>query len=133
MANAKYPKYLERAMGAGLDLTTLDLKVVAVDLGAYTYSAAHEFLSDIPGGARIATSPNLASKVITNGVFDAADVTFAGFSGATVEALVIYQDTGVAGTSRLIAFFDTGVAGLPLTPTGAAQTVVWNASGIFAF
>lgn len=133
MSNAKYPKYLERAMGAGLDLTSLDLKVVAVDLGAYTYSAAHEFLSDIPVGARIATSPNLASKTITNGVFDAADVTFAGFSGATVEALVIYQDTGVAGTSRLIAFFDTGVAGLPLTPTGAAQTVVWNASGIFGF
>lgn len=133
MANAKYPKYLERALGAGLDLTALDVKVVAVDLGAYTYNAAHEFLSDIPVGARIATSPNLTSKTVTNGVFDAADVTFAGFSGASVEALVVFQDTGSAATSRLIAFFDTGVAGLPLTPTGAAQTVVWNASGIFGF
>lgn len=133
MANAKYPKYLERALGAGLDLTALDVKVVAVDLGAYTYNAAHEFLSDIPVGARIATSPNLTSKTVTNGVFDAADVTFAGFSGASVEALVVFQDTGSAATSRLIAFFDTGVTGLPLTPTGAAQTVVWNASGIFGF
>jgi hypothetical protein len=53
-------------------------------------------------------------------------------SGASVEALVIYIDTGVAGTSRLVAYIDTGVTGLPVTPNGGDITITWNASGIFA-
>jgi len=132
MANGKYAKAMEVALGAGLNLTGVNIKAVAVDTGAYTVDLAnHAFLSDIPGGARIATSPNLTSVTVTGGVFDAADVTFAGFSGATVEAIVLYIDTGTAGTSRLLCYFDTAT-GLPLTPTGGAQTVVWNASGIFS-
>jgi hypothetical protein len=53
-------------------------------------------------------------------------------SGATVEALVIYIDTGTAGTSRLIGFIDTGVTNLPVTPNGGDISITWNASGIFA-
>ena len=48
------------------------------------------------------------------------------------EPLVIYKDTGVAGTSALIRFIDTGVTGLPITPSGADVTVRWHASGIFS-
>jgi hypothetical protein len=132
MANALYPKYKETILGAGLNLTSLNLKVVLVDTGAYTYSSAHQFLSDIAGGARIATSGNLASKTVTNGVFDAADITITAVSGTTIEAIVIYNDTGSAATSNLICFFDTGVTGLPLTPNGGDVTITWNASGIFA-
>jgi hypothetical protein len=58
-------------------------------------------------------------------------VTYTAVSGATVEALVLYIDTGVAGTSRLVAYIDTGVTGLPVTPNGGDITVTWNASGIF--
>lgn len=132
MANALYPKYKEVILGAGLNLTSLNLKVVLVDTGAYTYSAAHQFLSDIAVGARIATSGNLASKTVTNGTFDAADITITAVSGTTVEALVIYNDTGTASTSNLIAYMDTGVTGLPFTPNGGDVTITWNASGIFA-
>ena len=117
MPNTIYPKALEQLLQGGINLTSADVKAVAVDTGAYTYSAAHQFLSDIPVGARIATSPNLASKTLTNGTFDSADIVFAPFSGATVEAIVLYIDTGVASTSRLLAMIDTN-AGLPFTPNG---------------
>ncbi len=132
MANALYPTYKQLILGAGLNLTTLNLKVVLVDTGAYTYSAAHDFLDDIAVGARIATSGNLASKTVTSGVFDAADITITAVSGVTVEALVIYNDTGTAATSNLIAYMDTGVTGLPFTPNGGDVTIQWNGSGIFA-
>lgn len=72
-------------------------------------------LSDIAGGARIATSTNLSSKTVTDGVADAADVTFTSVSGAVSEALVIYKDTGTASTSRLIAFI-ASATNLPVTP-----------------
>jgi hypothetical protein len=132
MANALYPTYKQLILGAGLNLTTLNLKVVLVDTGAYTYSAAHDFLDDIAVGARIATSGNLASKTVTNGVFDAADITITAVTGTTVEALVIYNDTGTAATSNLIAYMDTGVTGLPLTPNGGDVTIQWSGSGIFS-
>lgn len=132
MANALYPKAKEQMLQGGINLSTGNVKCVIVDLGAYTYSGAHEFLSDIPSGARLATTGNLASKTFTNGLFDADNpsLTDPG-GGATGEALVIYIDTGSAATSRLIAFFDTGVTGLPMTLDGTNDTVQFNASGIF--
>lgn len=130
MANALYPKYKEVILGAGLNLTSLNLKVALIDTGAYTYSSAHQFLSSVSG--IIATSGNLASKTVTNGVFDAADITITAVSGTTVEALLLYNDTGSAATSNLILYLDTGVTGLVLTPNGGDVTIQFNASGIFA-
>jgi hypothetical protein len=134
MANALYPKAKEGFLGADIDWAANDIKVVLVDTGAYTYDAAHDFLADIAAGARIATSGNLAGKSITNGVADADDVSITGVTGASVEALVIYQDTGVEATSRLIAYLDTGVTGLPFTPNGGNVAITWDsgANKIFA-
>lgn len=130
MANALYPLYKQLILGAGLNLTSLNIKVSLVDTGTYTYSAAHDFFNDVSGV--VASSGNLASKTVTNGTFDAADITITGVSGSTAEALVIWRDSGSAATSELIAYFDTGVTGLPLTPNGGDVTIQWNASGIFA-
>jgi len=85
----------------------------------------HQYLSDIPGGARIATSPAFSGKTTTNGVLDATDATFTAVTGTTIEAAVIYKDTGVAGTSPLIAYFDT-LTGLVLTPNSG--DVTWTFS-----
>lgn len=79
-----------------------------------------EFLSDIPAGARIATSnlSSLTRTVVGNKiVIDAADLTISGVSGSKVDSLVFYVNTGVAGTSRLIMRY-TSFTGLPFTPTG---------------
>ncbi len=132
MANAFYTPFFKKLIDADIDFLADDIKVVAVDTGAYTFSAAHEFLSDISAPARIATSSNLANKTSVAGVFDADDATFAAVTGASIEAIVIYKDTGVAGTSALIRYLDTGVTGLPITPSGADITVRWNASGIIS-
>lgn len=130
MANALYPKFKQSLLTAGIDVENSNIKAILVDTGTYTYSATHQYLSSVSG--IVATSGNLASKTITDGVFDAADVTFTGVSGSSVEAIILYEDTGVAGTSQLIAYFDTGVTGLPVTPNGGDIIIQWNASGIFA-
>lgn len=138
MSNKIYPKAFERMMKAGLNLDTANVKAVAVDTAAYTYSDSHEFLSDIPGGALIATSGNLASKTIgtvttDDARFDCADFTLT-FAAAqpTCEALVYYVDTGAAGTSYLFKYTDTSPS-LPLTPPpgGGDVAVVVSANGVF--
>jgi hypothetical protein len=80
----------------------------------------------------VGTPQVIGSKTFTNGVFDGADVTYTAVTGNSVEALIIYIDTGTAGTSPLVAYIDTGVTNLPVTPNGGNISIVWNASGIFA-
>ena len=130
MANALYPLWkaaiLQATANSSLGGT---VKIALVDTGTYTYSAAHEFLTSLTG--RVGTDQTLGSKTFTNGTFDAADATWTAVTGATAEALVIYIDTGTAGTSRLVAFLDTGITGLPVTPNGGNIGVTWDAAGIF--
>jgi hypothetical protein len=131
MANAIYPKWREALM-QGTANTSLagTVKAALVDTAVYTYNAAHDFVDDL-STARVGTDQTLGTKTFTDGVFDAANSVFPAVSGATVEAIVIYVDTGVAGTSRLVAYIDTGATGLPVTPNGGDINVNWNASGIF--
>ena len=131
MANALYPKWKEALIqGAANSSLAGTVRVALVDLGTYTYSASHEFLSSLSGV--IGTAQTIGTKTYANGVFDGGDVTYTAVTGATVEALVFYIDTGVAGTSRLVAFIDTGVTGLPVTPNGGDINLTFNVSGIFA-
>jgi hypothetical protein len=128
MASALYPKFKETLLGSGLNLSSSNIKAVVVDGADYTYSAAHEFLDDVPSGARIATSGNLASKTITDGVFDAADVTINSVAGDASEIVIVYYDSGSEATSRLIAYID----GLTIQSNPGNLTIQWHASGIFA-
>lgn len=131
MANLLFPKFKEALLKADVDLENDTVKAVLVDTNDYTYSAAHEFLSSVPGGAIVGTAVALSGKTFTNGTFDASDVTLTSVSGDQSEAVLIYQDTGVAGTSRLIGLYDTAT-GLPVTPGGGNILITWNASGIFS-
>jgi hypothetical protein len=124
MTAALYDKARKAFCDADIDLLVDSIKAVLIDTGAYTVNlATDQFLSDIPGGARIATSSALTGKDTTAGVFDADDAIFTAVSGASVEAYAYFVDTGVAGTSRLIAYLDTAT-GLPFTPSGADVTIV---------
>ena len=130
MANAIYPKYKEAAIGGGAntDLSAGNVRAILVDLD-YTYAATHEFLSDVPAAARVATSGNLTSKTVTDGAFDSADVTWSSVTGDQSEAIILYVDTAVEGTSRLFMFLDTGQTGFPVTPNGGDITVTVDAAG----
>lgn len=133
MANAVYPLYKQALLDADADVDIDDgtLKVALVDTGVYTYSAAHQFLSDLSGV--VGTAQTIANTTVLNGLLDGDNVTFTAVSGNTVEALVLYIDTGNAATSRLVAYIDSGYTGLPVTPNGGDITVTWNASGIVQF
>jgi hypothetical protein len=131
MANAIYPLYKQALLdgSANTDINDLTVKVALVDTGVYTYSAAHEFLTSLTGV--VGTAQTIAATTVANGLFDGDNVTYSTVTGNSVEALVIYIDTTVAGTSRLVAYIDSGVTGLPVTPNGGDITVTWSVSGIF--
>lgn len=131
MANAIYPKAKQKFLDALIDMPTDTIKIALIDTGVYTYSSSDEFWS-AASAAQVGTSATLASKTITDGVFDAADVSFTSVSGVSVEALIIYKDTGSAATSPLIMYIDVAASGLPVTPNGNNIDVQFNASGIFA-
>jgi len=131
MANAIYPKAKQKFLDALIDMPTDTIKIALIDTALYTYSAAHEFYSSA-SAAQVGTPVTLASKTITSGVFDADNVTFTSVTGASVEALIIYKDTGSAATSPLIMYIDVAASGLPVTPNGNNIDVQFNASGIFA-
>lgn len=138
MANALYPKWKEQLLQftANNNLSAGTVKVALVDTGIYTYNSADQFYdagtsSDVQS-ATVGTPQTIGSKTFTNGVFDGADVTYTAVTGNSVEALVIYIDTGTPTTSPLVAYIDTSVTGLPVTPNGGDITVTWNGTGIFA-
>lgn len=128
MANALFDKARESflSQNPGLDWDTDTIKVILVDHGTDTpVPATDQFESDIAAGARVAISGALASKTVAAGVADAADVTLTAVTGASVESLVPFKDTGSAATSPLIAFIDTAT-GLPVTPNGGDITIQWD-------
>jgi hypothetical protein len=96
-----------------------------IDTGVYTYNTAHQYRSDVSNSAVISTA-TLTTKTITNGVFDADDATFTSVTGANCEALILFADTGVQGTSRLVAYIDSAT-GLPILPNGGDITVAFSA------
>lgn len=132
MANALYPKAKEAFLAADIDMAVDTIKIALIDTGVYTYSTAHQYRSDVSNTAVISTA-TLANKTVANGVFDADDATFTSVSGANCEALIIFQDTGVQSTSRLIAYIDSAT-GLPILPNGGDITVAFSsgASKIFS-
>lgn len=126
MANALFDKARQRFLEGQFNWNTDTIKAILVDTGTYTVNlSAHEFLSDIGTGARISVSGAFTGKTTAGGAADANDITFTSVTGASVEAIVIYSDTGVDSTSPLIAFIDTAT-GLPITPNGGDIIVTWD-------
>lgn len=126
MANALYDKGREAFLSGSIAWGTDTIKAQLVDTGVYTANlTTDQFLSDITVGARIGTAATLASKTATAGVADAADISVTGLTSApSIEAIVIYKDTGSAATSPLIAYIDTAT-GLPVTAGATQVDVAW--------
>ncbi len=125
------PGTLGPTSGDSIDLLDDTIKIALIDTGTYTFSQTHEYWSSA-SSAIVGTAATLASKTVTDNVFDAADVTFSSVTGVSVEALIIYKDTGTGATSPLIAYIDVAASGLPVTPNGNNIDIQFNASGIFA-
>lgn len=134
MANAIYPKWKEAIADATASAAlngsgTTGVHVALVDTGTYTYSASHEFYSDLSG--IVGTPVEITTVTRTNGLIDGDNVTFSAVTGNQSEALVLYvKNAGANTTWRLFAYIDTGITNMPVTPNGGDITVSWNASGI---
>lgn len=139
MANALFDKGREGFLAGEIDWDTAVIKVSLVR--GYTFSAAHQFVSDVTAtGTLAATSSALASKTTTSGVADAADITFTAVAAsASNHSLLVYQSSAVTGgadvassAQRLIAWIDTGT-NLPVTTNGGDVSVAFDngASKIF--
>jgi hypothetical protein len=136
MTKRVYPKAKAAAFsgGANVNLLTVTVKMILIDTGAYTYSEAHEFLSDVPSGARLSTSAALTGKSLAaDASFHSANTRFEGVTSTSAEGLLWFVDTGSDASSRLIAFQDEDVTGLPVTPAGESYNVVKDSGGWFFF
>lgn len=129
MANVLYDLGRESFLKGEISWSGDTIAIALVDSALYTPNlATDQFLSDVvAGGAVIASFSGMTSKTTAAGVADAADVTFSAVTGAVSEYLVVYQDTTVAGTSRLIGLLDSaGVTGLPVTPNGGDIQITFD-------
>lgn len=125
MANALYNKGKEKILSGLIDFLSDTIKVALIKNDYAQNLAFDEFYTTIAASV-LGTPQTLASKTVTNGVFDAADVTFAAVPlGSTTEGVVIYKDTGDNATSPLLAYIDT-ITGFPLITTGGDVIVQWD-------
>ncbi len=120
-----FPSFKKLALDGDIDLLTDTIKCVLIDEGTDTPTTSDDYLNDITAGARVGTPQTLGSKSTTNGVFDAADVTFTAVTGNSCEGILIYKDTGNESTSALIAYINSGT-GLPVTPNGGDIEIQWD-------
>jgi hypothetical protein len=133
MASAHYNITLASYLTAGLNLSSDTIKVRLVRSSGYTFSQSHDFINDVT--AAIVTDATLGSKTIATtssdgGTLDAADCVFTAVpSGAAIDALVIYKDTGNVATSPLLCYID----GFTVTPNGGDITVQWQNTNPFIF
>jgi hypothetical protein len=132
MASAHYNLALQEWWKGTIgDITSLTVKCRLMRVSAYTFAQAHQFVSSLP--AAIVTDVTLGTKTVNGagsdpGCFDAADGTFVAVpSGAAIDCLAVFKDTGVAGTSPLLFYID----GFTVTPNGGDITIQWQNTNPF--
>ena len=137
MADAFYEEYRNAMLGAWThsfpDLNTDTTKTALRDEGALALNLATQVdLADTSSGhvgtAQTNTSPTVGTAGV--GAFDHANLTWTAVSGASVESLDIYKDSGSAATSPMIVNIDSAT-GLPVTPNGGDITWTPAAGGVF--
>lgn len=120
-----------------LDSDTLGVMLMS----AYTYSAAHQFVSDVKAAGTEATSgvytaggPSLTGVTFTRSgnvyTLDAADVSIHASTGTNAVAAVIYDKTPATDATRpVVGYINLDGAGGTVSVLG----FTWNAAGILTF
>ena len=114
MSNQLFNPGREGFLAGEIDWDTAVIKVALVR--GYAFDATDKFVSEVTaaGGTLVATSSALGSKSLTDGVADAADVTFTSVAaGSAITGIIIFQASAVTGgadvaasSQRLIAWLD---------------------------
>ncbi len=138
MASQFYNDFIDNIMGnpvvgARIDLDTDNIREQLRDEGADAFNAADQDLADIVAGL-IDESANLAGTtvgVVGDGVFDHTDEVHVAVTGASIESIDYYLESGVDATSGLISNHDDWT-NLPLVPNGGNITVAPAAGGVLS-
>ena len=131
MSNQLYGKGLDSFLDGSYAWLSDNFKIIGVTSAYSVAINTDQFKSDVPGGDIVCTSGNLASTSHSLGIASAANTTWSAVTGSTISYIVLYKDTGTAGTSRLILYIDTASSGLPVTPNGGDITVQWSSGQVF--
>jgi hypothetical protein len=130
MTSQAYPKTLEAALGAVLP----DTVTIQALNATYVFSTADQHISDIAGGDMVGNPIAMTTIAFTNGILTADNPTITGLSGGDViAAFVIYNDTGVAATSRLLGFYDTDATGAAISYTSDGTNLPVTFPGVTIF
>jgi hypothetical protein len=122
MAQALYDTGRNAFATGAINWTSDTIKVALVGAGYSANMATDQWYSAVSANV-IGVPVQLTSPTASAGVCNAANVTFAAIAtGSTVTQIVIYKDTGTAGTSQLIARED-----VTSTPTnGGTISITWD-------
>ena len=128
--NAFYDLGIKAIADGSIDLLSDDIQVQGVDSSYTPNYSTDQFLSDVTGLVGAAVS--LSGKSTTAGRFLASNATIAGYTGNAGKFVLIFKNTGTAGTSPLIALLDTAL-GLPWSANPSNILLVWDTgtNGIF--
>ena len=137
MASQFYEDFFDGQLGnpihSVIDLDTNNIREQLRDEGADAFNAADQDLADIVAGL-ISESANLSSTTVGtvgDGVFDHADEVHTSVTGASIESIDYYLESGTDSTSGLISNHDDWT-NLPLTPNGGNITGAPAAGGVFS-
>lgn len=138
MATGIYNKYKVNVFSpSDVDFLADTIKVALVTSAYVPDFDNDEFFSDViadevvgtgytAGGIALTTKTVTEDILNSRGVFDADDINWPG-STLTARGCVIYKDTGVAGTSKLIGYIDFLTN---RTSSGGTFTIQWQSVGI---
>lgn len=125
MANAPYKLGAQAMLNKEIDWNSDTIKCALVKNTYPQNLTTDQYYSDISAYV-LGTPQTLTTPTIALGVFDADDVTFTAVTtGDTAEAVVIYRDSGVAGTSQLLLYLDT-ITGFPIATNGGDIIIQWS-------
>jgi hypothetical protein len=126
MANQVYDAAYDRSGSKLFGWAADPYSLVLVDTSFYTFSKAHTTLTDVPSSARVAISGPLTGKACSHGGICTADpMTFSNVTGATAEALIIFEARASDGTSLLAVYLDQA-QGLPVSPNSGNIDIIWD-------
>jgi hypothetical protein len=128
MANGFYQLGVQEWAKGNIGWSTGDtFRLILGDAADYTVNlATDQFLSSVAGAAREEGPATLGTlATLTDGVIDAADVTFTAAAGDPCEFLLIYKFVTVDADSNLLVYIDTAT-GLPVTLNGGDVVVTWD-------
>lgn len=107
-----------------LDWDADDVKVMLVK-ATYVFNASHVYVSDVVAYDN-GRSLSLTGKTTTGGVADADNTTVTALDGESTAYMVLFADSGLDSTSRLIGNIDDAPE-FPFTPApGQNVAITWN-------